>query len=343
MTAAALPTLRTPRLTLRPLQITDADAIVDGVGNYDVSKWLSVVPYPYSRADAVRFIESSIKNQASVWAICDAAGLQGLIGLDPELGYWLARPAWRKGYGFEAAQAIVANWFADPGAGNLLSGHFEGNHRSGAVLAALGFRMTGKVARNARALGQQVIANEMVLTRDRWAARQEFTLRTTRLTLRPLALADADHVVALSVPEVARQTRSFVPGWSKADAERYINDRRWRGVPGFVLAVEYEDKFAGVVGCGGTPLSAMYAFAPSFWGQGLATEAMSAFLPEIFDRFPNSRLVADHFKDNPASRRVLQNLGFAETGRGVASSKARLEPAPVITYVLAREALKVPE
>lgn len=38
MSYAALPVLRTPRLTLRPLTHLDADAIVDGVGNYDVSK-----------------------------------------------------------------------------------------------------------------------------------------------------------------------------------------------------------------------------------------------------------------------------------------------------------------
>ncbi|MGI9393232.1 MAG: GNAT family N-acetyltransferase, partial [Boseongicola sp.] len=90
MTTAALPTLWTPRLTLRPLELTDADAIVEGVGNYDVSKWLSVVPYPYDRTDADWFLEKTIESRAPIWAIYDDTGLQGLIGLENELGYWLA-------------------------------------------------------------------------------------------------------------------------------------------------------------------------------------------------------------------------------------------------------------
>jgi RimJ/RimL family protein N-acetyltransferase len=342
MIPAALPTFLTPRLTLRPLETTDADAIVEGVGNYDVSKWLSVVPYPYTRADADWFIEKTFENRTPVWAICDGDGLQGIIGLDPELGYWLARTAWRKGYGIEAAHAVTTHWFADPEAGDLMSGYFEGNARSGAVLTALGFQITGQATRDALALSQQVTATEMVLSRARWMARKDFTLYTPRLTLRPLALSDAEHMVALAVPEVARNTGSFVTGWSKVDAEGFIETRQWRGLPGFMLAVEHRGEFAGVVGCGGTPPSAMYAFHPDHWGQGIATEAMSAFLPEVFDRFPLNRLIADHFDDNPASGRVLQKLGFTETGRDTGTSKARLEPAPVITYVVTRETLKVP-
>ncbi|MGI9391124.1 MAG: GNAT family N-acetyltransferase [Boseongicola sp.] len=340
MTPAALPTLRKPRLTLRPLETTDSDAIVDGVGNFDVSKWLSVVPYPYSRSDADWFLEKTIESQAPVWAICDASGLQGLIGLEDELGYWLARTAWRKGYGFEAAHAVVAQWFTDPAADDLRSGHFEGNTRSGAVLSALGFQITGHATRNACALSQQVTATEMVLTRARWDERRKFTLYTPRLTLRPLELSDADHIVTLAVADVARQTGSFETGWSKEAAENYIKDRQWRGLPGFMLAVEHRGEFTGVVGCGGTPPSAMYALHPDHWGQGIATEAMSAFLPEVFDRFPLNTLVANHFEDNPASGRVLKKLGFTEIGRDTAESKARLEPTPAITYAVTRDTLR---
>ena len=43
MTGRALPTLRTPRLTLRPLEPTDAKPIRDAIANWDVVRWLSVV------------------------------------------------------------------------------------------------------------------------------------------------------------------------------------------------------------------------------------------------------------------------------------------------------------
>ena len=342
MTPAALPTLRTPRLTLRPLEMTDADAIVDGVGKFDVSKWLGAVPYPYTVENAREYIEAVHEEAQPVWGIEDETGLVGSISTHERLGYWLARPSWRKGYGLEASVAVVAHWFLDPKTDLLASGFFDGNTKSENLLRALGFRIADKTDTFARSLNQRVPSTDVVLTRKAWEARQNFTLYAPRLTLRPLAQSDAESMVALSVPEVAQNTSSFVPGWSMAEAQCYIKARQWCGTPGFMLAVEHQGTFTGVVGCGGSPLSAMYAFHPDHWGQGLATEAMSAFLPEIFDRFPVNRLVADHFEDNPASGRVLQKLGFKETGRDTAISKARLEPAPVITYAVTRDTLRTP-
>jgi RimJ/RimL family protein N-acetyltransferase len=162
--------LRTPRLTLRPLTEEDADAIVQGVGNYDVSKWLAVVPYPYSRRDALDFIARITRGERTVWGICDAGGLQGVVGIEDELGYWLARPAWGQGYAFEAAAAVCEHWFSDRRAGDLSAGCFAGNARSEAVLRRLGFRETGTRLRSARALAQDVASTDMVLTRAAWAA-----------------------------------------------------------------------------------------------------------------------------------------------------------------------------
>ena len=188
MSYAVLPTLRTPRLTLRPLEMSDADAIVAGVGNYDVSKWLSVVPYPYTHEDAEWFLEKSISDGSKVWAICDESGFCGVIGIDDELGYWLARRAWGKGYAFEAAHGVVSHWFSEPARDTLTSGYFDGNHRSGAVLRSLGFKETGVRRREARALSQEVSSHEMRLTRPDWDRRQSFELFTPRLRIRPLFL-----------------------------------------------------------------------------------------------------------------------------------------------------------
>ena len=120
-----------------------------------------------------------------------------------------------------------------------------------------------------------------------------------------------------------------------------MDRRTWRGLPNFTLAILHEGRFAGTVGFGGEPLSIGYFLDPALWGRGLMTEALSAFLPEVFDRFPVNRIVADHFEDNPASGAVLRKLGFAETGRDMVQSQGRLEPAPVITYALTRDSLRV--
>lgn len=341
MTRQAPPVLRTPRLTLRPLEMTDADALVRGVGNYDVSRWLSVVPYPYTQEDALWFLEKTIEGKALVWGICDDGGLCGCIGIDDELGYWLARPVWRKGYAFEAARAVVAHWFSDADRSGLAASFFDTNMRSGAVLQALGFVYAGQSERDARALNQKVIANEMVLDRARWAARVDFTVYTPRLTLRPWIAQDAEALLRLITPGLARGVASLAVDWTLEDARDFIAARQWRGFPGFMLAIEHDGALIGGIGCGGQPTSLMYILAETHWQNGLASEAVSTFLPEIFERFPITTLVADHFDDNPASGRVLQKHGFCATGEAMGTSKGRLEPCRVITYAVTRDSFKV--
>lgn len=342
MSAAALPVLRTPRLTLRPLRPGDADAVADGVGNYDVVRWLGRVPYPYDRSDAEAFIERVGREARRVWAVEDGGGFVGVAGIEEELGYWIVRPAWGRGYGFEAAHSIVSHWFDDPAAGDLASGHYCENDRSRRILQALGFLRTGESPRFARALSQEVMGADLVLTRGRWEARQAFTLTTRRLCIRPFEERDVDALRAMAVPALARNMSRIPLDWSEPEVLEFIAESAFRGVPGFRLAIERDGVCIGGVGLGGDPVGIAYFLAPDHWGQGLATEALSGFLPMVFDRFPLQRLTADHFEDNPASGAILRKLGFRETGRELGTSKARLEPAPVITYALTREGLKVP-
>ena len=51
----------------------------------------------------------------------------------------------------------------------------------------------------------------------------------------------------------------------------------------------------------------------SSWGRGFATEACTALIG-IARALGLGRLEASHFIDNPASGRVLDNLGFESTG-----------------------------
>lgn len=342
MTQAALPTLRTPRLTLRPLQDDDAEAIARGVGNFDVSKWLAVVPYPYDTDDARSFLARVAMQDNPFWAICDDDGLQGIISLDDELAYWLARGVWGRGYGFEAAVAVVGHWFSDPDAGDLRSGYFDGNERSGALLSALGFTATERITRYAKSFQQDVVSNQMMLSRKSWEARMDFTLFTPRLTLRPLLEMDAPAYAALGTPEVTRNLAMLKTHMSIEDARADLQRYRWKGFSGFLLGIENEGVVIGAVRFGGTPATVGYFIAPQCWGQGIVTEALSAFLPALFQRFPVNTIYAEQFVDNPASGAILAKFGFLEHSREMYKSKARLEPAPAITYALARENLRVP-
>lgn len=338
MRHAALPTLRTPRLTLRPLQASDAEAIVDGVGNFDVSRWLGDVPYPYDRADAEAFLAAEIGSARRTWAIDAGQGLIGIIAAGDRLGYWLARTAWRKGYGFEACVAVLSYWFSKTKAKSIEVGHFEGNTQSANIVRALGFAFVAHGTTEALSLQQRVPSLEYRLDRKAWVERQKFMLKTGRLTLRPIAEKDAPFLVDLARPEVARMLFRVRPGWSLSEAQDFARTWVWRGYPGFIHLIKQGRSPVGYIGYLGQDLSLVYALHPNFWGAGIISEALAAYIPALFDRFPVSRLKAEVFDDNPASAAVLRKFGFVETGQGVGPSAGRDAPARLTYFRLPRPA-----
>ena len=166
---AVTPVIRTERLTLRPVLASDAEAIVAGVNNWDVAKWLAVVPHPYSLEDAHSFITDIMPQGGPCWGIDDGA-LAGIISLGQELGYWLAEDRWGRGYMTEAGRAVIDMHFADAAAGDIQSGYFVANERSGAVLTKLGFRPGQERRMYCVARGEDMDSQTMILTRDRWAS-----------------------------------------------------------------------------------------------------------------------------------------------------------------------------
>jgi len=103
---------------LRDWDISDSDSLARHANNYNVAKWLTNrFPYPYTEDDAVDFIESVTKNNASkVFAIEVDGEAVGSIGIFPqtdiheksaEIGYWLSEKYWGNGIIPKAILEIV--------------------------------------------------------------------------------------------------------------------------------------------------------------------------------------------------------------------------------------------
>ena len=58
-----------------------------------------------------------------------------------------------------------------------------------------------------------------------------------------------------------------------------------------------------------------YWLGQGFWGRGIATAAVAAFVPWVGDVHALTRVFADVFANNPASARVLEKCGFTLEGR----------------------------
>jgi RimJ/RimL family protein N-acetyltransferase len=58
-----------------------------------------------------------------------------------------------------------------------------------------------------------------------------------------------------------------------------------------------------------------YWLAEEFWGQGIMSEVVPAFVNYSFDEFSLKRIFAASYSNNPASARVLEKAGFVFEGR----------------------------
>lgn len=164
---------RTPRLLLRPGFPEDAPALAEAISDQAIVRNLAVVPWPYTMRDAEAFLASPrdpVLPSMLVFERTDGAPrLAGSCGLGRrpsgavEMGYWIARPLWGRGYATEACTALIAI-ARTLGLSCIEGSHFLDNPASARVLEKLGFEPTGLVApRMSCARGTDVPARLMRL------------------------------------------------------------------------------------------------------------------------------------------------------------------------------------
>jgi ribosomal-protein-alanine N-acetyltransferase len=141
-------TLQTKRLILRPLRKSDTPAFAALAGDWAVASMTSDIPHPFSEAQAMAWIKPA-RGEVR-FAITRAGRLIGGVGFyrrssgAAELGFWLGRAWWGRGFATEAASAVLAYGVATRRLPGFSSAHFVDNPASARVLAKLGFEPTGR-------------------------------------------------------------------------------------------------------------------------------------------------------------------------------------------------------
>jgi len=138
---------------------------------------------------------------------------------------------------------------------------------------------------------------------------------TPRLRLRRARTGDLDalHTV-FSDPAATRywstpphtdreQTRDWLAGMIGAAPEASDD-----------FIVECDGRVIGKAGCWRLP-EIGYILHPDYWGQGLATEALTAVIDHVFSERDIEAITADVDPRNEASLKLLARLGFVETHR----------------------------
>ncbi|MBS0297150.1 MAG: GNAT family N-acetyltransferase [Proteobacteria bacterium] len=157
----ASPRLETRRLVLRAPAERDAQRIAELCGDLDIARMTTRMPHPYSLDDAKSFLAGVAYKDPAREPIFllehEDEGPVGMLGfhrnpedqpeLGPEMGYWVGKPFWGRGFATEAAQAAL-NWAQRTWRRRaVVAGHFPDNPASGRVLTKAGFLYTGQVKR----------------------------------------------------------------------------------------------------------------------------------------------------------------------------------------------------
>ena len=157
------PTLETERLVLRPFHAADAPEVMRLAGDAAIASTTMNIPHPYDLGMAEAWIgshqEGFDEGRLVNFAITlrEEDRLVGAIGLvvapahaHAELGYWIGREHWNRGYATEAAQAVVRHGFEAVDLHRIHARHFARNPASGRVLQKIGMRHEGRQPQHVR-------------------------------------------------------------------------------------------------------------------------------------------------------------------------------------------------
>jgi RimJ/RimL family protein N-acetyltransferase len=166
------PVVSTERLILRGPVRTDAPALAHLLNDLNVAGMTSQIPHPYGLADAEAWLDRAMtcdfRDQADFVIEHRNFGVVGGLGFKPgdrpELGYWIGRPYWNRGYATEAARGAMKWVKRDWRKPVVVSGHFADNPASGQVLCKAGFLYTGDVEQRASvARGRAEVPTRMMV------------------------------------------------------------------------------------------------------------------------------------------------------------------------------------
>jgi len=153
---APIPTLETERLRLRPFTFDDEAAVFALASDPAIARFVRFEAHR-TRAETRAFLELVFdhyrRGDPFAWAIVLREGgcLIGSCGFvsqaperkSAEIGYWLGKPYWGKGYAVEAARALVRFGFEQMGLERVEAKCFLENRAGQHVIEKLGMRCEG--------------------------------------------------------------------------------------------------------------------------------------------------------------------------------------------------------
>jgi RimJ/RimL family protein N-acetyltransferase len=169
--------LETERLALRRPTLADVKAIAQLANDRRIAENTRRLPHPYLQDHAIEFVRAmAADRRETVFLIEHTHTPIGIVGIDwreqdtPELGYWLGVEHWGRGFGTEAARAVIDFFFEEFDAEHLISGARVANPSSRNILEKCGFQWSGVELHRFEALGCSTPVDRFRLSRGVWTS-----------------------------------------------------------------------------------------------------------------------------------------------------------------------------
>jgi len=138
---------------------------------------------------------------------------------------------------------------------------------------------------------------------------------TPRLLLRRAQPNDLDALHRVMSDPVAMRYWSTPPHTTLDETRQFLDQMiAAPATESDEFLIEYRGEVIGKAGCWRVP-EIGFILSSSYWGMGLAYEALSAILSRIHERFAISTITADVDPRNERCLNLLKRLGFEEIGR----------------------------
>ncbi len=143
-------------------------------------------------------------------------------------------------------------------------------------------------------------------------------IETKKAILRPWLQSDADRLAAIANnKKIYDNLRDAFPHpYTIDDAKHYIAKAQELDATSNLFAIEKDGVAIGSIGAFFKSdvyrknVEIGYFLAEEYWGKGLMTSAVFAFVKHLFLNFDIIRIYAEPFARNKGSRKVLEKAGF---------------------------------
>ena len=139
--------LHTDNLVIKKPSEKHLNSLIKELNNWNISKWLIEVPYPYTVDDAKYWVKKTKQDEYS-FNIFLKNKLIGGVSLSNlrenskwELGYWIGEEYWGNGYAIEACENLISYFFSNTNNSIIYASHMKDNIKSKKIIINLGFKL----------------------------------------------------------------------------------------------------------------------------------------------------------------------------------------------------------